>query len=334
MRVIRPKGEPTVLENVLRIPHVPSAKPETGMPNVWLSSYLLRPSGARKLLANLPACQFDFSRDIIDSCVVTLIMRRVGDIKGYVVDHDKFFGHVETEGDTRRQENAGRVTATAPQTAIAPALQKQPSKVDAIINSCNNTRELEYTRAVIRQLFGAHVRFFVYEKCGNSDATRWKLPNKGREFQTYAHHVATHYDDLADMLVFTPADLRTKRATREHILRTAASSNSSFYCGAQRHSHGTHGKLVNWVHKHMYEGRKLDVAQPQGLKAWAMKHIGHYGANDELTCQYGTFVTTRDLVHNNKRDAYERISQELFVDEPEAGHYCERLARDIFGYRA
>lgn len=37
----------------------------------------------------------------------------------------------------------------------------------------------------------------IYDKFQNQD-----LPNVGRDLQTYAHHIATHYNELADLNVF------------------------------------------------------------------------------------------------------------------------------------
>ena len=77
------------------------------LPNIWLSSYLLRPSGARKLLSYFRKRDFDLSTVIIDQAVSKAILSGSSDdMNVLVVDHKRFFGHVETNGDTRRLENS------------------------------------------------------------------------------------------------------------------------------------------------------------------------------------------------------------------------------------
>jgi hypothetical protein len=66
---LRPKGERTDTPGLLRVVHEPKLREP--LPNVWLSSYLLRPSGARQLLAYFRAHNFDLS---IDRAVSTAIM--------------------------------------------------------------------------------------------------------------------------------------------------------------------------------------------------------------------------------------------------------------------
>ena len=118
--------------------------------------------------------------------------------------------------------------------------------VDAIINSCNDTTELAYTKRVITDLYGADVRFFVYEKCGNRSRTRIRLPNRGREFHTFLHHVSRHYNDLSDLLIFTPADIRTRRPHRERVLRRRTSEPFRCLSTATSQGHGTHKRLRTW----------------------------------------------------------------------------------------
>jgi GR25 family glycosyltransferase involved in LPS biosynthesis len=82
-------------------------------PNVLLSSYLLRPYGARLLLEYMKKYKFDLSSSqcIIDQCVsVSIHSDKKNSIVAYVVNHKtgnwKYFGHIETKNDSRILENA------------------------------------------------------------------------------------------------------------------------------------------------------------------------------------------------------------------------------------
>lgn len=204
--------------------------------------------------------------------------------------------------------------------------------VDAVINSCGDSTELAFTQKLIRKHYGTNVRFFVYEKCQKTIQTgRIPLDNVGREMHTYAHHVAKHYDDLAETVIFTPADVRTKHPVRQKVLASAV--RSEFRCWHLQ----THGQVALWQHigdrnGPIYQGRRLDTASPRMVRPWVMQHVGRYLSDDVPTCKYGTFITTRKLLRNTPRTTYLNVMRQLAVPEPEAGHYCERAAQDIFGY--
>ena len=104
LRVLRPEGKKTHLPEVFAFDTKPVNEP---LPNVWLSSYLITPKGARLFLEELKNNQYDLSVDIIDRCV-TRFLHSNDTIKAYIIDSDEYFGHIETAGDTRRKENGGR----------------------------------------------------------------------------------------------------------------------------------------------------------------------------------------------------------------------------------
>lgn len=105
LRALRPVGSATQVPGLLRTKYTRNI--QEPVPNVWLSSYLLKPSGAKQLLSYFQEHNFDLSTRIIDRAVSTAILSDPSEkIKAYVVDHDACFGHVETSGDTRRRENS------------------------------------------------------------------------------------------------------------------------------------------------------------------------------------------------------------------------------------
>ncbi len=99
--VLRPRGNPTNIPNLLQIQQT---KVKELLPNVWLSSYFITPLGCRKILTAFKKHNFNVSNTIIDRCLV-YILHSNSNIKAYVVDNKRYFGHIETKDDTRRKEN-------------------------------------------------------------------------------------------------------------------------------------------------------------------------------------------------------------------------------------
>lgn len=108
LRALRPTGKPTNTTGLLQVTHNPlwADNNKYLAPNVWLSSYLLKPRGARHLLQLFKEYNFDLSGTIIDRVVSKAIsLDAAKRMKVFVVAHDNYFGHEETKNDTRRREN-------------------------------------------------------------------------------------------------------------------------------------------------------------------------------------------------------------------------------------
>lgn len=210
------------------------------------------------------------------------------------------------------------------------AMRRRKKSVDCVISACDNEGELEYTKSIVRRHYGKDVRFFVYEKCRSTAGNHKRLlPNRGREQHTYCHHVATNYNDLADTVIFTPANIRGKRPAREEtIIDGSRSTNAGFRCTESQ----TFGSMERWHHNPWYEGRPLDTAKPQGICAWAHAHLGRYPRPNRTACKWGTFVSTRVLIHRTPVETFMKVRDELDVPEPEAGHYMERLVPVLYGH--
>ena len=204
---------------------------------------------------------------------------------------------------------------------------------DCIISACNNPDEIENTKKQIRENYGDGVRFFVYDKCSTdhskNDPDVIHLPNTGREQHTYAYHVYNHYNDLADKVIFTPANIEGHRSNRAEFINQ--NHHDDFDCIFKNY---TAYDKKNWK-KSEYEGRSLDKAKPQGLKNWSCTHIGAYLPDTPTKtthlCGNGTFQSTRDLIQKTSKEHFKHIYEELDVNEPEAGHYMERLPQLVYG---
>ena len=88
----------------------------------------------------------------------------------------------------------------------SPSSPSSPHSLDIIIAHYNEDLSwIEEARALCET-----ARFFIYTKGIHSSTSALypfaivvPLPNVGRESHTYLHHIITHYDDLAEHVLFT-----------------------------------------------------------------------------------------------------------------------------------
>tara|TARA_B100000683_G_scaffold102006_1_gene100774 strand:+ start:1301 stop:2182 length:882 start_codon:yes stop_codon:yes gene_type:complete len=208
---------------------------------------------------------------------------------------------------------------------------RRGASVDCVISACGNQADVEYTKRVVRESYGPDVRFYVYNKCGSVPGSI-PLPNLGREQHTYAHHVSVHFNNMAEYVIFTPANIKGQRPVRERTLREAATwrNKHGFYCSKKRE---TFGFLSDWDHSGPYQGRTLDPATPRGVRNWAEYHIGMYASDETPSCGWGTFVTTSELIRETPRETFAHVARQLATKEPEAGHYMEKIVPLLYAGR-
>jgi len=182
-------------------------------------------------------------------------------------------------------------------------------------------------------------RVFVYHKGSGEDAhtveraLRRALPsldrvrvipsaNVGREQHSCFRHIDEHYDDMADVVVFLPAN--TRRRTRVDLVRSIRRDKNTQFI--QRGS-----LLRNFAGftQPSYMGRPLQRARPSGLMNWTRAHVGAWDASLPSSHE-GVFKTSRDRIRQRDRDFYVAISRLLSTREPEAIHYTERLVALLF----
>lgn len=111
--VLRPTGSPTDIPDLLRMPNK-EPYPHAPMfdimhtwrpPNIWLSTYMITPKGAKRLLDELRRVQCDMSLLVIDQCGARVI-HSSQDFVGYVSTIHAFF-HQQTGHDSRLELNTG-----------------------------------------------------------------------------------------------------------------------------------------------------------------------------------------------------------------------------------
>lgn len=109
-----PRGSPTSEHDVLRYPNNEIIHPPAPifwtlfpMPNLWLSTYMITPSGAREMLYQMQQLLPDLSTLPIDQ-VAVMAMYRSSSARAYTINGRQYFEHISTHGDTRIQLNNGR----------------------------------------------------------------------------------------------------------------------------------------------------------------------------------------------------------------------------------
>ena len=108
---LRPLGEKTHRDDLLKVGDYSEFQIKMWwikrkLPNIWLCSYLLKPSGARKLLSYFKQYEFDASNDIVDQALTYSILKNKSNkMKAYVINNNKIFDNIENEGSSRTSRN-------------------------------------------------------------------------------------------------------------------------------------------------------------------------------------------------------------------------------------
>ncbi len=171
-----------------------------------------------------------------------------------------------------------------------------------------------------------------------------ELPNVGKCDHTYAHHIVTHWDDLADWTIFTvdaPFDrmhevsmadcltpgehLRVPRLWKGRDWDPVTGRLNWHQWGSIRDRNGT-----NW--KDRYESGIITPAALSFVE-WMRRYIG-FDPNSSSWPGYapgGIMGVPRRAITYLPRAFYERLRDQLaHAVEPEEGHFCERAWTAIF----
>lgn len=170
------------------------------------------------------------------------------------------------------------------------------------------------------------------------------LPNVGKCDHTYAHHIAKHYDALADWTVFTPdhpfdhlpPGVKMDDAMTPQMLVGCPwicthrdwGADGRIVWGTHKDRHG-----VSWADK--YASGKITRAEMSFVE-WAKRHVG-FDPNRGWTGYHpgGVYGVPRQNITYLPREFYARLRDQLSGSvEPEEGHYAERLWLTVFSGRA
>ncbi len=175
-----------------------------------------------------------------------------------------------------------------------------------------------------------------------------KRPNVGMCDEAYAHHIVTHYDDLADWTLFTPdgphdhlpegmglADCLTPG----DCLRVPRMWKGRDWGPDGRLSWACWGSLpkrggTSW--KAHYESGKVTPAKLPFVE-WARRYAGYDpdGTDWPGYAPGGIYGVPRRAIAYLPRAFYERLREQLsHAVEPEEAHYAERLWPVVWSGRA
>lgn len=161
---------------------------------------------------------------------------------------------------------------------------------------------------------------------GNPRVTLARLPNVGREADTYLHHILTHYDGLEDVTVFlqgNPLDHMKGEPVTQVIAQWIS---DAFHTGF---SHNliccTHcGTDYDWDLT-TYRDTQLEDEEGLCYGAWFEKYIGI--PHPPLVYWYcgAQFAVHKNLLHQRSKESYAWVRSSLQpFRSPKTAHFMER----------
>ena len=182
------------------------------------------------------------------------------------------------------------------------------------------------------------------------------IPNVGRNDQTFAGHIATHYATLASAVMFLKDSMTNDGASMRSLERPPRMMamqlvRAGFACGRRPvsllgrpasiwHSSAELGEFTmpsdyNTAHEQNIVGQTAAFRSPvQPLRTWLQQSgvldPARYGRLSKQSlwpvCYGGTFAASRDSIRRTPQDSWHRLSSALSRgDNIEEGHYTERL---------
>lgn len=179
-------------------------------------------------------------------------------------------------------------------------------------------------------------RVFVYDKSGSEPPTDGMCPgvqvvpgleNVGREAETYLRHIVTNYDDLADRIVFTQADISEHRVNLKQLI----DGRKPARVGLDMKLTDTIAARFSRTDSYCYKGLHV---QPSGLTLGQFCDLYFPRTPSPFQMAWmpwpvnGIFMTTRDAIHKNPREVYERLWNDSNLRKeqtPDEAFLMERL---------
>lgn len=167
----------------------------------------------------------------------------------------------------------------------------------------------------------------VYDK-GDGASGGHTLPNLGREAHTYLHHIAEHYDQLADLTVFVQGHPFDHAPDLHHFLRSLAEGDRQVdefhWLGFLADTDDARGRrlFVPWSKNPHREELDMENFSRRVFGIPADEEYTFFGG--------GQFAVARDLIRGRSRDFY-RQAAEIACNFPHGPHCFERIWDRIFG---
>jgi len=185
----------------------------------------------------------------------------------------------------------------------------------------------------------------IYSKGGEDNAPPYphiKLPNIGREGQTYLHHIFERYDTLADVTLFLQGRVDDHFSisfdeVKDRARKTAPGQVTTFpYRELETFDHWDGipwNDYPSW--KKWSTMSKWQLADKTPAEYW---RIFFPGRPIPASCGFqpgALFAVRKEEIQQYPRSTYELMMREWFGGQnahinPETGHHCERLWQGIF----
>ena len=231
--------------------------------------------------------------------------------------------------------------------------------VDVVVSHCDHSLAWleDYVENVTRLSGGAAVRVAIYSKCSDGSGApppvpqKWEgrrvvLPNRGRNDHTYAHHIQSRYDDLADLTLFVKDTLDPSRPqdrafdTVDGIANVFPTAVSLGFACHYTNLLATVSAFTPWESMRLFEmvdyplgvvgsGYSQAPRQHRPLERWLSAMVAGTGTPPPSSlwpvCYGGNFAATRASIRAVPRPAWTNMTQSLSrADNLEEGHYAER----------
>jgi len=224
--------------------------------------------------------------------------------------------------------------------------------VDVVVAHCAHSLVWldGYLERVAELSGNAAVRVTIYSKCGRRvvghESTRWAqvitLPNRGRNDHTYAYHIQSQYDSLADLTLFVkdtldPTDPQDRGFDIvddvANVYRVAASLG--FACHYTPLYDSIASVFTPWsaMRDFVMETYKGEYSRAplhhRPLQNWLTAMIKGTGTPPPSSlwpvCYGGNFAALRANIHAVSQQVWMNLNESLSRGESiEEGHYAER----------
>ena len=253
----------------------------------------------------------------------------------------------ENQGRRGRRPSEARrqLSVSAGGTADGGAPTTAPSCV-VVVSDFNRSASV---RIVAREAAGHGCKTHVVSKSPTGCALHGELPctalpNVGRDAGAALDYVTSHYDSLADVVIFTGASI--KKHDRLHRLRAllagARTTACSFDCASlppvfQPLNFADAAKdlgSISGFRVRKWGRNALVPATPTPFHVWVSAHVGPFEEHQsEAACYNVVWRSTRALLRERPRSFYAGLAAQVNVaDSTEAVHFIERALGSIFGH--
>jgi hypothetical protein len=166
-----------------------------------------------------------------------------------------------------------------------------------------------------------------------------KLDNVGRESHTYLHHIIENYDTLADIVIFTQANIADHIGTNDinylfNMYKTTQEHNKSYpivnYTWNGNDT-GCWSPKWNLYSIHGYKNLRYKNDEEISFQDWFLKNIMNVYPNPIYIYCSAIFSVKKELILKHPKSYYEKLIKECdYWNSPIEAHFFERSWYYIF----